>query len=141
MQTLNNSIPCISGVPMFNRHSIFAIAAVSTLGAVTFAPSGASAMRGNFDGGWAVQIMTSRGTCSSGVGFSVEIRDGVVHAAGGVDVQGKVAANGATLVRIAAGNQSASGRGRLAGNSGSGTWQGVGSQGTCSGSWSASRRG
>jgi hypothetical protein len=125
---------------MFNRNSMFAIAAISTLGAVALAPTGASAMRGSFDGGWSVQIMTSRGTCSSGVGFGVEIRDGVVHGAGGLDVQGKVAANGATQVRIAAGNQSASGRGRLSGNSGNGTWQGVGSQGTCSGSWSASRR-
>src|SRR5258708_17306329 len=125
---------------MFNRNSMVAIAAISTLGAVALAPTGASAMRGSFDGGWSVQITTSQGTCSSGVGFGVEIRDGVVHAAGGLDVQGNVAANGATRVRIAAGNQSANGRGRLSGNSGNGTWQGVGSGGTCSGSWSASRR-
>jgi hypothetical protein len=125
---------------MFNRNSTFAIAAIATLGAVALAPTGASAMRVSFDGGWSVQITTARGTCSSGVGFGVEIRDGVVHAAGGLDVQGNVAANGATRVRITSGNQSASGRGRLAGNSGSGTWQGVGSRGACSGSWSASRR-
>jgi hypothetical protein len=125
---------------MSNRNSVLALAAISTLAAVTLAPTGASAVTGGFDGAWSVQITTSRGTCSSGVGFGVEVRGGVVHAAGGLDVQGNVAANGVTRVRIASGNQSASGSGRLSGNAGGGTWQGVGSQGTCSGSWSASRR-
>jgi hypothetical protein len=125
---------------MSNRKSIVTFAAIATLAAVALVPTGASAMRGGFDGGWSVQITTSRGTCSSGVGFGVEIRDGIVHAAGGFDVQGSVANNGATRVRIAAGSQSASGSGRLSGNSGGGTWQGVGSQGACSGSWSATRR-
>jgi hypothetical protein len=125
---------------MLDRNSIFALAAISTLAAVTLAPTDASAIPGGFDGAWSVQITTSRGTCSSGVSFGVEVRGGVVHAAGVVDVQGKIAANGATQVRIAAGNQSASGSGRLSGNSGGGKWQGVGSQGACSGIWSASRR-
>jgi hypothetical protein len=125
-----------------NRNSVFAAASIAILAAITLAPTGASAVaaRGNFDGAWSVQITTSRGTCSSGVGFGVEIRDGVVHAAAGVDVRGNVAANGVTRVSIAAGNQSASGSGRLSGNSGAGTWRGVGSQGACAGSWSASRR-
>jgi hypothetical protein len=125
---------------MSNRNSVFALAAISTLAAVALAPTGASAVTGGFDGAWSVQITTSRGTCNSGVGFGVEVRGGVVHAAGGVDVQGNVAANGVTRVRIAAGNQSASGSGRLSGNAGGGKWQGVGSQGACSGSWTASRR-
>jgi hypothetical protein len=125
---------------MFNRNSIFAIAAISTLAGVALAPTGASAMPVNHDGGWAVQITTTRGTCSSGVGFSVEVRNGVVQAVGGVDVRGNVAPNGATRVSITAGSQSANGSGRLSGNSGGGTWKGVGSQGACSGNWSATRR-
>jgi len=125
---------------MFNRNSVVAIAAIWTLAAAALAPTSASAMRGGFDGGWMVQITTLRGTCSSGVGFGVEVRGGVVYAAGGVDVRGNVAGNGATRVSISAGNQSASGSGRLSGNSGAGTWRGVGSQGVCSGSWTASRR-
>jgi hypothetical protein len=126
---------------MSNRNSILALAAISTLATVALAPTGASATRGaGFDGGWSVQITTARGTCSSGVGFGVEVRGGVVYASGGVNVQGNVAGNGATRVRISSGNQSASGSGRLSGNSGAGTWQGVGSQGACSGSWTASRR-
>ena len=124
---------------MFTRNSVLAIAAISTAAVATLAPTGAFAARDAFDGSWTVQIVTSRGTCSSGVGFSVEVRDGVVSAAGVLDVRGNVATNGVARVRIASGNQSANGSGRLGGNSGSGTWQGVGSQGACSGSWSASR--
>ena len=125
---------------MFNRNSAFAIAAISILATVALAPTGASAMRVSYDGGWAVQITTTHGTCSSGVGFSVEVRNGVVQAVGGVDVHGNVAPNGATRVSITAGNQTANGSGRLSGNSGGGTWKGVGSEGVCSGSWSATRR-
>jgi len=125
---------------MFTRNSILAIAAISTLAAASLAPTGASAVTGGFDGAWNVQITTTRGTCSSGVGFGVEVRGGVVHTAGAVNVQGSVAANGATRVSIAAGSQSASGSGRLSGNSGAGTWKGVGQQGVCAGSWTASRR-
>jgi hypothetical protein len=125
---------------MFTRNFILAIAAISTLAAASLAPTGASAARGGFDGPWNVQITTTRGTCSSGVGFGVEVHGGVVHAASAVNVQGSVAANGTTRVSIAAGSQSASGSGRLSGNSGAGTWKGVGSQGACSGSWTASRR-
>jgi len=124
---------------MFNRISVFAIAAISTAGVATLVPTGAFAMR-TFDGSWTVHVTTSRGACTSGAGFGVEIREGVVSSGAGVDVRGNVAANGVTRVRITAGNQSASGSGRLAGNSGAGTWQGVGSQGSCAGRWSATRR-
>jgi hypothetical protein len=80
---------------MFTRNSVLAFAAVSTVAVAALAPTGAFAMRGGFDGNWMVQITTSRGTCSSGVGFGVMVRDGVVSAAGGFDVRGNVAANGA----------------------------------------------
>lgn len=120
---------------MFIRRSVFAIAAISTL-SLAVTPGGAFA--GSFDGAWSVEITTSRGACSSDVRFNIEVRDGAVFATG-LDVQGKVAANGATQVRIASGSQSASGSGRLAGSSGAGTWQGVGSQGACAGKWSAIR--
>jgi hypothetical protein len=125
---------------MFNRNSVFAVAAISTVVVAALAPTGAFAIRRAFDGGWIVQITTSRGACNSGVGFGVEVRDGVVFAAGGFDVQGTVAANGTARVRITSANQSASGSGRLAGNSGAGTWRGVGVQGACAGSWSAIRQ-
>jgi hypothetical protein len=96
--------------------------------------------RTSFDGPWNVQIMTQRGECDSGVGFGVDIRDGLVHGYGGFDVSGRVAHNGAVEVRISAGGSSASGSGRLGGSSGRGAWRGNGSRGACSGSWFASRR-
>jgi hypothetical protein len=122
---------------MFARSSALAVATILAVAALS--PTGAFAVRA-FDGSWSVQIATSRGACPAGVDFAVDVRDGVVSAAGLLNVSGNVAANGVTRVRIAAGNQSASGTGRLSGNSGSGTWQGVSAQGACAGRWSASRR-
>jgi anaerobic selenocysteine-containing dehydrogenase len=123
---------------MFARSSALAVATI--LAAAALSPTGALAARAAFDGSWSVQIATSRGACPSGVDFAVDVRDGVVSAAGLLTVSGNVTANGVTRVRIAAGNQSANGTGRLSGNSGSGTWQGVSAQGICAGRWSASRR-
>ncbi len=125
---------------MFARSSALAVATISTAAMAALSPTSAFAVRGAFDGSWSVQIATSRGACPSGLGFAVDVRDGVVSAAGVLNVSGNVTASGVTRVRIASGNQSASGTGRLSGNSGSGTWQGVGSQGACAGRWSASRR-
>jgi len=126
---------------MLNRKSILAIAAISTLSTVTLAPTGASAMRGGgFDGTWSVQIATQRGACSAGVRIGVDIRNGVFYSSGGFNISGSVSGNGATRVRVSAGGQSANASGRLSGNSGSGTWRGVSSDGPCSGSWTASRR-
>ncbi len=125
---------------MSNRNVFVAIAAIATLSTAAPAPTTASAMRGGFDGGWSVVIMTQRGGCSNGVRFGVDIHDGVFYSSGSFDIHGRVTGNGATTVRVAAGGQSASASGRLFGNSGSGTWRGVSSDGPCSGSWSASRR-
>lgn len=122
---------------MFIRPSAFAIAAISTLGLLA-TPAGASAKDGTFDGSWSVEINTLRGACSSDVRFNIQVRDGAVLATG-LDIRGRVAANGATQVRITSGNQSASGSGRLVGSSGGGTWQGAGAQDTCAGKWSAIR--
>ena len=124
---------------MFARSSALAIATISTAAVAALSPTSAFAARGAFDGNWSVQIATVRGSCPSGVGFAVDVRDGVVSAGGLLSVSGNVTANGVTRVRITSGNQSASGTGRLSGNAGSGTWQGVGSQGACAGRWSATR--
>jgi hypothetical protein len=92
-----------------------------------------------YDGAWHVQITTVRGTCGSGSGFGLQIRDGAVYGYGGYDVSGRVSPNGAVTVRVSSGSQSASGSGRLRGNAGRGSWRGAGSQGACSGYWTASR--
>lgn len=93
-----------------------------------------------FDGSWTVQIMTQRGACDPNSSFGVEIRDGVVSGSGGIPVSGRVARNGSVSVGVASGNRNANGSGRLSASLGGGTWRGVGSQGACSGRWSASRR-
>ena len=116
---------------------------VLTLITVAFAGAAASdavQARSAFDGGWAVQIITQRGACDPSSGFGVEIRDGVIYGSGGMPVHGRVAGNGAVTVSVASGEQHANGSGRLSGNSGGGTWRGVGSRGACSGRWSASRQ-
>jgi hypothetical protein len=100
----------------------------------------AAQARSAFDGGWTVQIITQRGACDPNSSFGVEIRNGVVYGSGGIPVRGKVAGNGAVTVNVSSGERRADGSGRLSGNSGGGTWHGVGSQGACSGRWSASRQ-
>ena len=93
-----------------------------------------------FDGSWWVTITTTRGSCSSGGMFRLEVRNGGVYGGGGgFAVGGRVAPNGATSVIVSSGSSRASGGGHLAGNSGRGSWRGTGSEGKCSGVWTASR--
>ena len=93
-----------------------------------------------YDGSWWVTITTTRGSCSSGGMFRLDIRNGGVYGGGGgFAVGGRVAPNGATQVSVSSGSSHASGSGRLRGSSGRGSWRGVGSEGACAGVWSASR--
>jgi hypothetical protein len=102
--------------------------------------SGAAAA--SFDGNWSVLIVTQRGPCDAAYRYGLSIRNGVVFYEGSapVNVSGRVNGSGGVYVRVWAGSQSASGSGRLRGNSGRGSWRGVGSSGTCSGYWTASQR-
>jgi hypothetical protein len=95
-----------------------------------------------FDGAWSVQIITESGGCDRSYRFPVSIRNGnVVNEFGdAVSLQGRVAPNGAIQVSVSAGGQQANGAGRLSPNTGSGTWRGQGSAGSCAGVWQASRR-
>ena len=93
-----------------------------------------------YDGPWHVSITTVRGTRGSGVGFGLRIRDGLVYGySSDVNVNGRVSRRGAVQVSPSSGQQHAGGTGRLHGSFGDGSWQGVGTQGSCSGYWSASR--
>jgi len=122
--------------------SIFATAVVALLAASGAVPNDAFAARkahaGNFDGSWSVVINTVRGDCGSGLRYGVRIVGGrVVGENGGYSVAGAVAPNGAIRVMVAEAGRSASGTGRLAGNSGGGVWRT--SSGECSGNWAAAR--
>src|SRR5262249_45617726 len=99
--------------------------------------------RGGYDGNWSVLIVTNSGPCDRGYRYGLAIRGGRGFYEGslGVNVDGQVASNGAVKVRVSAGSQGAMGTGRLSSTGyGSGSWRGVGSSGSCSGSWTAERR-
>ena len=122
--------------------SIFATALVALLAASgvvsTDAFAAPKAYGGNFDGSWSVVINTLRGDCGSGLRYGVRIVGGrVVGENGGYSVGGAVAPSGAIRVVVAEGGRSASGTGRLSGNSGSGVWRT--STGECYGNWAAAR--
>jgi hypothetical protein len=117
---------------------LFGLATVVAAGAVSFA---ATSQAAPFDGYWSVLIVTSRGACDASFRTAVSISNGIVSGGGGANISGRVSNNGAVSVRVSAGDQSASGSGRLRGNTGGGSWSGRGSRGGCSGSWSASRGG
>jgi len=116
------------------------LAACALLAATTsFAASATSnAAAPRYDGLWSVSIVTEKGDCDRGYRYPIRILQGVL-ANGGSDpftISGKVSPSGAIVVTVSAGNKSATGSGRLAGNIGAGYWQG----GSCSGTWSAERR-
>lgn len=104
------------------------------------APAPAQAQR--FDGNWSVLIITQSGDCDRAYRYGVRIQGGQVSYAGDASVSfsGTVSNDGRVSVNVRAGSQSASGSGRLSGNSGGGTWSGSSPNNRCSGTWEAERR-
>src|SRR2546423_14573093 len=98
--------------------------------------------RTNYDGNWSVLIVTNSGPCDRGYRYGLSIRGGRVFYQGSasVNVDGQVSNNGLVRVRVSAGSQGATGWGRLGPDFGSGSWRGVGSSDTCSGTWTAEKR-
>lgn len=89
-------------------------------------------------------IVTDNGPCDRSFRYPIRITRGIVqHAQGAADsfftIGGQVGRNGGVHVVVSGGGHRADGTGRLAGNSGGGSWQAAG--GMCSGRWMASRRG
>lgn len=117
------------------RGSAWALLAASASLAIS-AASTAAAPR--YDGMWSVSIVTEKGDCDRGYRYPIRIANGMLTN-GGSDpftISGRVSPSGAVTVTVSHGDKSATGSGRLAGNSGEGFWKG----GTCSGSWTAERR-
>jgi hypothetical protein len=96
-----------------------------------------------YDGSWSVLILTQSGGCDRAYRYGVQISNGIVMSESGesVSLQGRVAPNGAIRVSVSSSAGQADGQGHLFRTSGSGTWQGQGPGGTCSGVWQADRRG
>jgi hypothetical protein len=92
-----------------------------------------------YDGLWSVVIVTAQGSCDRAYRYPVRIANGSLSNEGPspATINGKVAGNGAVTVTVVAGNQSATGAGRLSGAVGTGSWKGSG----CAGTWEAERRG
>jgi hypothetical protein len=117
-------------------------AAVTLLLALCGAGAVPALARSNYDGDWSVLITTQQGACDPVVRYGVEIDNGVVSSpdSGPAVVQGRVSPRGDVRVSVQAGNQWASGSGRLNFTRGGGEWQGQGSSGVCYGTWLAERR-
>jgi hypothetical protein len=118
--------------------SIFVATFAALLIAAASVPT--EAVAANFDGSWSVVINTLRGDCGSSLRYGVRIIGGrIVGEDQSYQVAGAVNPSGAIRVMVAEGGRSASGVGRLVGNSGSGVWRTT--SGECSGQWAAARRG
>ena len=121
--------------------SAFAALAILAASAVPASPAPIAAAKHGFDGTWSVLIVTEQGTCDRAYRYPVRISNGSVGYAGeaSFNVTGRVGANGAVIVTVSRGNQSASGSGMLSSSDGSGYWRTA--SGECSGTWTAERRG
>jgi hypothetical protein len=103
---------------------------------------GTAVARTSHDGSWSVLIITESGACDRAYRYGVQISNGyVLGGDGSANLQGHVANNGAVRVSVSAGDQRATGSGRLSRDRGSGEWRGQGPTGTCSGRWMAERHG
>jgi hypothetical protein len=94
----------------------------------------------SYDGLWSVVIITRAGICDPSYRYPIRISNGHVINAGksAVRISGRVGKNGAVVVNVNSGDKSATGTGRLASNTGGGSWSG--GNGACSGVWQAERR-
>src|SRR5262249_8516862 len=106
------------------------------LGLLSLAATPAAASSAPFDGSWSVKIVTQKGGCDSGATVPIHLTNGTIASdLSIVKVSGQVASNGALNVNVGHGLEHASGVGRLADTTGSGTWKG----GLCSGTWTAAK--
>jgi|ERR1043166_1760920 hypothetical protein len=102
-----------------------------------------SAVAAGHDGNWSVLVVTEKGDCDRAYRYEVSIAEGRVSfdRDPGITVAGSVSPNGAVKVNISGGaSRNAQGTGRLASDSGAGTWHGSGQTGVCAGHWEATRR-
>jgi hypothetical protein len=120
--------------------SALAALAILAMSSVPAAPAPISAGKASYDGTWSVLIVTQQGKCDRAYRYPVRISNGSVGYAGeaSFNVSGSVGANGAVIVTVSRGSQSAKGTGRMSETDGSGTW--VAGSGDCSGTWTAERR-
>jgi hypothetical protein len=124
---------------IFERVCTWALPLVASLGSMVVSHPAVASTR--YDGNWSVVIVTNHGACDPTLRYGVQIANGAIisNASGIAAVQGRVSPNGAVRVTVRSGEESAEGAGRLAASRGAGAWRGR--NGTCSGTWTAERRG
>lgn len=127
--------------PTFSHFSTLGWLPVFAALAVTAVPSTADAARasGAYNGTWNVVFATTRGNCSSGYSVPFQVMGSRVSSAGGGRVSGSVSRGGLVAVNVSVGASKASGGGRLARTSGTGSWSGIITGDRCSGTWQATR--
>ena len=110
--------------------------AAATLSGTAFAQKGGNP----HDGTWSVEVITQKGDCDRGYRYPIIVQNGVIRYGGpeAFNASGGVSKSGAVKGAISRGEQRAQVTGRIAGTSGSGTWQ---TSGGCSGVWNADKRG
>ena len=138
MSTFDHSIARFAAFPRLR--SLRWLPVFAALAAVA-APGTADAARraGAYDGTWNVVFATKRGNCSSGYSVPFTVHGSRVSSAGGGRVSGSISRAGGVAVAVSVGSSRASGGGRLAGNSGAGSWSGIITGDRCSGIWRATR--
>ncbi len=102
------------------------------------------AVPNKFDGNWSIEVNTLDGPCDRAYRYGLRIYRGeAVYPGADVSIRGRVAANGVVRGVISRGSDSAQVAGRLSPNgTGGGSWGSVGNSPiSCSGSWSARKRG
>src|SRR5215203_4561289 len=117
------------------------VTSVALTGALLLASELALAQQ-QFSGNWSVEAVTEQGTCKRTSRYPVVIENGTVRSNGpqGVNVSGRVEANGHIQTNIQRAMARAEVTGRLSDRSGSGTWTASGSV-ICSGRWNAQKQG
>jgi hypothetical protein len=79
-----------------------------------------------YDGSWDLVFVTQRGACDPTYSFSINITDGIVTHPNLVRFRGYVVRSGAVRASVTVQDKFASGSGKLARDSGRGTWSGRG---------------
>ena len=131
-----------TSLPRFKVLSALRWALVAGALAASAAPDVAAAQAarpGAFDGTWNVTFTPKAGNCHASNTLPFSVSGPRVSSAGGGKVTGGITRNGNVTVRITVGASYADGRGRLAGNSGTGRWSGLITGDQCSGVWQATR--
>ena len=139
MTHFDQLITRFTALPRLSTPRCLSVLAALVTVAAPVAADAATRAAGAYDGTWNVVFATTRGNCSSGHSVPFTVSGSRVSSAGGGRVSGSVNRAGAVVVNVSVGASKASGGGRLAGTSGTGSWSGIITGDRCSGTWQAAR--